>query len=63
MTTWLPDQTERPGIVTLAADRVPTGTAMSVLAAASVVIPLALVPGLRRAADAATPSGVGAPGT
>jgi MFS family permease len=45
------------------ADRIPTGTAMSVLAAASVLVSLALIPGLRRAADAATPSRVGALGT
>ena len=45
------------------ADLIPTGTAMSVLAAASILVSLSLTPALRRAADAATPSRVGAPGT
>ena len=45
------------------ADVVPTGTAMCALAAASLAVSLMLTPALRRAADAATPSGVGAPAT
>ena len=45
------------------ADVVPTGMAMAALAAASLLVSLALTPALRRAAAAAMPSGVGAPGT
>ncbi|WP_164704346.1 MFS transporter [Blastococcus litoris] len=44
------------------ADVVPTGTAIGVLAAASLAVSLGLTPALRRAADAATPSRVGEPG-
>ena len=44
------------------ADLVPVGVAMSVLAAASLVVSLALTPALRRAADASTRGQVGTPG-
>ena len=44
------------------ADLIPVGVAMSVLAAASLAVSLALTPALRRAADAATPSLTAEPG-